>query len=1083
MTRVRCTVASRDDSALLISWPGIITLLVAVLGLVISHPSLESQRPTPAGGDGKVLAPDGSVPARLWQDPLAATLRAPPTERTIASVVNDAPRPAEGNDDTAGGRPRPVLFLFDCLPPEDSPEAMETRRRERYATLSALSTAGYRPTESDRVRFASLAGKGGKGLFAADGARGTRDGLRPQEAGLLIPYEWAGPLADEPKAVRDARGYRAVCVLWVGLLPDASRQLPLVRALRQALPARWPRNGPRCRFAITGRIGSSQLAAMLHADEPLAEPGREAEDGITLYVTSSTAPFVRAVAPRAAGLAVEYVIDTDQRLVASLIEELDNRRLAVRAADDTNPIAVVAEWDTDYGRQMHRLFDDTISPPADGTEPHAGGPAPRGRPPHVHHYSYLRGLDGKVLGGAEPKAGVSSDAGGNPESGPKPPAAKPTAGEGEGEPQIDYLRRLAGRMKADHEQYKAIAVVGSDVYDKLLLLRALRPSFPEAVFLTTDLDVRLLQPADFETTRNLLIASHFGLALNNHLQQKVAPFRSSYDTASYFGCLRAVGFPGVVTHPPGSEDSRNDAVALIPVPPQGPADGPKVPPGVHLLVPNAGSSARMPVHLTAVGRHGPYELTLRDQDPIGPPSARVRPWASRQGRPWLFLGIAVVVGLLLYPVSRPWQGFLHWATTPARDLAARLSRAAPRPAGVADEGAPAEPARWSWHYPGAVLAAALGAGLLALIYHAHTHEGGEPFELFEGLSIWPTVILRLVACGLCVYYVATAAEDLVKRNSGLRDEFSLAPSKREPAAGRLGAAWAAFRLGCRAWTRQPPEPADVSKLYEEFAAQGSLGSRAWRTALMAGLNLVLFVLLWWVFNPTVLQARGDIARTCYVVVLLLTLLAGAGLLMFVVDCTLLSYRFVTCLVRQQGRTWPPALVARTAGRWGLSLRTADGTAEVPQAPAIEEAVGQWLLIRLIDDVTNVVARMIYYPFVVLLVLIVAQNRLFDDWHWNTPLALMALFNAGAAVVCGVMLQRAAKGARAKALEALDDLLRQRAGDDPLRDKFAQIRADVEGTTTGAFASFSQNPVVGAILLPLFGGGGLAALEALLTYLH
>jgi hypothetical protein len=84
-----------------------------------------------------------------------------------------------------------------------------------------------------------------------------------------------------------------------------------------------------------------------------------------------------------------------------------------------------------------------------------------------------------------------------------------------------------------------------------------------------------------------------------------------------------------------------------------------------------------------------------------------------------------------------------------------------------------------------------------------------------------------------------------------------------------------------------------------------------------------------------------------------------------------------------------------------------------------------------------------------------------------------------------MLQRAAKGARTEALEVLDGLLRQRAGpgDDPLRQKIAQIRADVEGTSGGAFASFSQNPIVGAILLPLFGGGGLAALEALLAYLH
>jgi hypothetical protein len=132
----------------------------------------------------------------------------------------------------------------------------------------------------------------------------------------------------------------------------------------------------------------------------------------------------------------------------------------------------------------------------------------------------------------------------------------------------------------------------------------------------------------------------------------------------------------------------------------------------------------------------------------------------------------------------------------------------------------------------------------------------------------------------------------------------------------------------------------------------------------------------------------------------------------------------------------------------------------------------------------IAARLIYYPFVVLLVLVVAQNPLFDNWHWNTPLALMALFSAGVAVVCAVLLQGAAKHARSRALTTLDELLHAPADrvDKATREQFTRIRAEIEGTNTGAFAGFSQNPVVGAVLLPLMGGGGLAALEALLRYL-
>jgi hypothetical protein len=141
-------------------------------------------------------------------------------------------------------------------------------------------------------------------------------------------------------------------------------------------------------------------------------------------------------------------------------------------------------------------------------------------------------------------------------------------------------------------------------------------------------------------------------------------------------------------------------------------------------------------------------------------------------------------------------------------------------------------------------------------------------------------------------------------------------------------------------------------------------------------------------------------------------------------------------------------------------------------------------IRLIAEATAVVAHMIYFPFVVLLVLLVAQSRLFDDWHWNVPLVAVTLLSATTALVCAVALQWAVKKARENALDDLDGLLRPRPekADDPVRQTVEEIRTEVQSMKSGAFAGFSQNPVVYALLLPLGGGGGLAALEALLSYM-
>jgi hypothetical protein len=373
--------------------------------------------------------------------------------------------------------------------------------------------------------------------------------------------------------------------------------------------------------------------------------------------------------------------------------------------------------------------------------------------------------------------------------------------------------------------------------------------------------------------------------------------------------------------------------------------------------------------------------------------------------------------------------------------------------------------------------------LVILICVAHITEGQESFELFKGVSIWPTVLLRLLACGLCVYYIGRTFEALGKRNEKVHDEFPFLDFRGDNSSGGVGGVGDALRNSWLAWTKAPSEKTEVPDLYREFAEHGALWRRTFRFGLLTILTLILFALAWFIFEfcfefsfePVGSQARGHIARVCYCVVSGLTFITSTALLMFIVDSTLLSYRFVSALA---GRKWPDDQVAATAAeRWGLSVYT-------PEAD-VRGAVGEWLSIRLIEAVTNVVAgRLIYYPFVVLLVLFVAQNPIFDNWHLNVLWAWIALFYASGTVVCAVFLQIAAKRARSRALGVLDDFLRARPGtlEAAVRKQLTKIRSEIEGVDTGAFAGFSNNPVVRAVLLPLGGGAGLVALDALLNYL-
>ena len=87
---------------------------------------------------------------------------------------------------------------------------------------------------------------------------------------------------------------------------------------------------------------------------------------------------------------------------------------------------------------------------------------------------------------------------------------------------------------------KAIGIVGSDVYDKLLILQALRSRFTDKIFFTTDLDARYLHADQKEWARNLVVASNFDLSLRPALQQSTLPFRDGYQTATYLAALMAL---------------------------------------------------------------------------------------------------------------------------------------------------------------------------------------------------------------------------------------------------------------------------------------------------------------------------------------------------------------------------------------------------------------------------------------------------------------------------------------------------------------------------------------------------------------
>ena len=613
-----------------------------------------------------------------------------------------------------------LLLLPVMVPGSPYSEDAEQRKRTRYAVVSALGRAGYQLSYPTRVSYVHVPVNV---AFAA--------GRKYEVRELVMPVKLY-----TPRKVRDSTGqagtqvYEKVLVCWVN--EDAIGDDP-VDVLEQIAEALFGCN----QSALDRHARAPVLAADAECDEEacdtqqdfdlkvlgpansdtlrkIVDPSNGQADGMqqsaTCFlknqspeilvtratVTSDNLPEVNGATPEfddpgssleldRAPFCLQRIIGTDRTLAESIAGELINRSIA---PDKDNLVVLLTERDSLYGAAFPAIFRDAVDILSE-RQPEASAPASKRPSERVHMITYLRGLDGMALvqNGSE--------------------ASEDEIDRPEGRSQYDYIRRIKEQITAIEdaaakEQHgagfslrrpavRAIGVVGTDVYDKLLLLRSLRNHFPNVVFFTTDLDATFSYRKEYAHTRNLIVASHFGLNLHADLQGDVLPFRGSYQTSTFLATLHAVDF----------------------------RDLPEL------------TKATVAPLLFEIGRNGPYQLTHVD------PDSRIQPPGRQQSQPsaasvlaWvmLLLWLGVIVG---FQFDRPRKVLLFLINYDP--FGARSSRRI-LVMGVLN----------------ATCVVSLAVGTTLGIAWFSRRELSEPFSLTEGISAWPGIIIAFVAAVFAV---------------------------------------------------------------------------------------------------------------------------------------------------------------------------------------------------------------------------------------------------------------------------------------------------------------------------------------------
>ena len=159
---------------------GVVTLAVALAGVLLVKEPLRSSRPVGTGLDVNQTTGEESVRARLWEDPMAAVQRGLRGTRPPAAVPS---KPSQSVEPSLSQRLRPlrqaiadrvkkdqrITVLLVTLSGDPYTESTESRLRDRYAVGTALGVACYVPEDEGHLSF----------------IEGDTQG-----AGHALPYEW-----------------------------------------------------------------------------------------------------------------------------------------------------------------------------------------------------------------------------------------------------------------------------------------------------------------------------------------------------------------------------------------------------------------------------------------------------------------------------------------------------------------------------------------------------------------------------------------------------------------------------------------------------------------------------------------------------------------------------------------------------------------------------------------------------------------------------------------------------------------------------------------------------------------------------
>jgi hypothetical protein len=631
----------------------------------------------------------------------------------------------------------------------------------------------------------------------------------------------------------------------------------------------------------------------------------------------------------------------------------------------------------------------------------------------------------------------------------------------------DYFYRalsgIAGTRK-ERESFKLIGVFVNGIDDKVTIIRAARPIFPNATFFTVDLHSQYTRDENLPFTRNLLVASHFGLRLpHSELTQNQSTssrepltFRDSYQTSVFRAASLALDVFATCN------DTASYAARITEL------QGMWTNPGTGRLEPLLFEIGQVRDHQLAQRRavvlttstvcvvvfaalgvallHMLWRL-LVPRESAGPHQLSI---ASIVHCIWFEI-VLTVVGTLLFcyqslhgdrgaavaGLALLWLGASFFPPSRAKSKRAFVGR-------------------WAGSWVALTVFAVFAVPLLLVAFYL------EPYSSSSGISIWPSVALSLVVCVLAAHRIGTFCANPAFPWTVMREQLDIGIARGHADQSDLSPS----QLLYLCWTSLLRKKSMKSDRLREFAESIT----DWRipkyarflpprtnalwlvrllsTALLAAIGAVGYA-RGLHFEPP--PARGETAILVTFVVhmlatLLVFLLVGFALLQT------LALRGILSLCHTKLR--------REKGKINDSdIRTLH------------------VFVSWVEEATAKSSQALVLPSFLVLLYAVSRLPIWDGWHLHSIVMTVLLAPLAAMLIAAVLVRREAHQLRAVILDGLatqrlllmeppssNDSRTKAPDHKQMSDYIKEVVSALQSMSRGAFCDIWHDPILGSALL-------------------